>query len=118
MTQEKKINYILIGLLVLAAILIVASFANRKPSGVDYREIIKAKDETIQAEKEKQAIYEDHIEELKSVIDELNEKDSVLITKISTNRQTIKQVDDKLKNIPASIDALDKDAIRRAISNL
>lgn len=120
MNKAQIIKYILIGLFAIGGLFVVLTFFKKNNTGIDYKELIKAKDETIKAEHDKQAIYEDRIDDLKTFIDDHKRNDSLLITQITTNKQTLKQVDDKIKNIPARILSLagNNDSLRVAISNL
>lgn len=119
MIPVKQRILIVIGVLALAGIIIFFTFFNNKRSRIDYKDLIDAKDETIKVLQQQRPIFEKHIEELKSVIEDHQKTDSILVTKISTNRQTIKQVDDKIKNIPGRIDAFahNNDSIRAAFAN-
>lgn len=120
MTKAQIIKYSLVGLFALGGLLLVLTFFKKDNTGIDYKDLIKAKDETIKAEKDKQAIYEDRIDDLKTFIDDHKRNDSILVTQITTNKQTLKQVDERIKNIPARINALadDNAALRRAIAEL
>lgn len=118
--QNKKFKYIFFGCLAVAAIIIFFTFFNKKQSGIDYKELIKAKDETIQVLQDQRPIFEKHIEELKGFIEDGRQRDSLLMTRINSNQQTIKLVDERLKNIPARINAIagNNDSLRVAIANL
>lgn len=120
MIQVSKKMAIVLGVLIIAVIIILITFTNRNMVKSDYKELIKAKDETIKVLQDQRPIFEKHIEELGAVIENHQRTDSILVTKISTNRQSIKTVDEKLKNIPGSINAIsgDNDALRRRISEL
>lgn len=119
MIQLKR-SHIIIGVLALAAIIIFFTFFNNRSTGIDYKELIKAKDETIKVLQDQRPIFEKHIEELKVLISDYQKNDSLLITQIIANKQTIKQVDERLKNIPARIAAIanNNDSLRRAIADL
>lgn len=120
MNKAQIIKYSLIGLFALGGLLIVLTFFKKNNTGIDYKELIKAKDETIKAEKDKQAIYEDRIDDLKTFIDDHKRNDSILVTQITANKQTLKQVDERIKNIPAHILSIagSNDSLRVAIANL
>lgn len=116
---DKRFKYIFIGCLVVAGIIIFLTFFNKK-SDLKYLELaIDAKDETIKVLQEQRPIYEKQINKLYEFIDEHEKKDSLIILQISANKQTIKQVDDKIKNIPNRIAAIsnDNNELRRAISD-
>lgn len=117
MTQAQKIKYALIAVFALGGLFILFTFINKQKSGIDYKELINAKDETIKVLQDQRPIFEQHIEELKGFIDDHRRNDSLLATQITTNKQTIKQVDDKIKNIPARIAAIadNNDSLRHAI---
>lgn len=108
---------ILIAALIIAGLIILFSFLNKNRAGIDYKELIKAKDETINVLKEQRTIYESQIDDMKVFIEDRRKADSILITKIAANKQTIRIVDDKLKNIPDRSNS-SNDELRRAIAEL
>jgi hypothetical protein len=120
----KNISLLKWGMLAAVAIAVLAiffSFFNKKKGGVDYKELIKAKDETIKVLQDQRPFYEDIILLLNEFIEHHQRQDSILVTKISTNQQTIRTIDEKLKSIPARMAAIadsSNAAIRRAISDL
>lgn len=120
MIQVSKRIAVVLSVLIIAAVIIFFTFFNRKKTGIDYQDLIKAKDETIRVLQEQRPIFERQIEEMKVVIADHKRKDSLLIIQINSTKQSIRNVDERLKNIPARIDALgnDKNAIRRAITDL
>jgi len=97
--------WIIAGILVFAAIIIAFTFLSRPKTGIDYKELIKAKDETIQAVIRERDVYRQWKED---AIQELHEKDSVLQIKVKTN--TI-----RYEKIPVTVSNLSDDELRRAV---
>lgn len=122
MTKQEIKQYSIIGVIALTVIILVISlFTSYRKRGDDsYKEVIKAKDETIKVLQDQRPIFEKHIEELKVVIAERKRNDSLLIVQINSTKQSIRQVDDKLKNIPARINRVadNNDSLRLLISDL
>lgn len=112
--------WIIGGILVFAAIVIALTFFFRPQSGIDYKELIEAKDETIRVLQAQRPIYERQIEELRNMISDHKKKDSLLVIQINQTKQSIRNVDERLKNIPANISRIadNNDSLRVAISNL
>lgn len=107
MTPAKQRIVIIIGILVLAGIIIMFTFLYRKTDSFDYKEIIKAKDETIQAVIREREVYRQWKDE---AINELNKKDSLLQIKVKTN--TV-----RYEKIPVTVGNLSDEELRSAVEN-
>ena len=107
MNPTNKKMLIIACIFVFAAVIIGLTFLSRRNSGIDYRELIKAKDETIQAERqvrEAERKFNDFL------ISELKAKDSVLQIRVKTN--TI-----RYEKIPVTVSNLSDDELRSAVEN-
>jgi len=106
MNPTNKKMWIIGGILVFAAVIIAFTFLSRpSSSGIDYKELIKAKDETIQAVIRERDVYRQWKDD---AINELNKKDSVLQLKIKTN--TV-----RYEKIPVTVSNLSDEELRRAV---
>lgn len=90
-----------------AAVIIFITFFNKSKDGIDYKELIKAKDETIQAVARERDAYREMKDE---AIKALQEKDSLLQLRVKTN--TI-----RYEKIPVMVGNLSDDELRSAIEN-
>jgi len=97
--------WIIGGILFFAVVIITVTLLSRVKPGIDYKELIKAKDETIQAVIREKDAYRKWKDE---AIQDLNEKDSLLQLKVKTN--TI-----RYEKIPVTISNLSDDELRRAV---
>lgn len=105
MTKAQIIKYSILGVFVLGGLFILFTFINKKKSGVDYKELIKAKDETIQAVIRERDTFRQWKDD---AINELKEKDSLLQLKIKTN--TV-----RYEKIPVTVSNLSDEELRRAV---
>jgi len=116
LTKEHIKLIILSGISILLLIILI-----RKPvdkSGIEKSAaLIKAKDEVIQAKqqfieylKEDNAWMDKHIQELK-------QRDSVLLARITANQPKYIANDKKYNDIPAAVNNLDKHQLRREFAN-
>lgn len=106
MTKQEIIKYSVFGVIAIAVIILCISlFTAYRNRGSDaYKELIKAKDETIQAvtrERDTERRLKDE------AINELNKKDSLLQLKYKTN--TV-----KYEKISSNINSLDREGLRAA----
>lgn len=116
----KKINWtkVFFGVMAAAILILVITFFKRNRGGIDYKELIKAKDEQIELIKEHNRHYEQDNKRLEDEIVAHKKQDSILIGQLTNNRQNIKSIDDKIKNIPVRIAAIatNDDSIRAAFA--
>jgi len=105
--------------LLLAGIVIVLLFMliRKKEPLINNDAVIKAKDQAIQAKqefieylKEDNAWMDKHIQELK-------QRDSVLLARITANQPKYIANDKKYNDIPAAVNNLDKHQLRREFAN-
>jgi len=107
MNPTNKKMWIIGGILAFAAIIIAITFLSKPKQGIDYKELIKAKDETIQAVIRERDTYRQWKDD---AINELKAKDSVLQLKVKTN--TI-----RYEKIPVTVSNLSDDELRSAVEN-
>lgn len=107
MTPTTKKLWIIGGILAFAVIIIALTFLTKAKPDIDYREIIKAKDETIQAVIRERDTYRQWKDD---VIEELNKKDSALQAKVKTNII-------RYEKIPVTVSNLSDDELRSAVEN-
>lgn len=103
-------------LIAIAAILLFMLIRKKEPV-TNNDAVIKAKDEAIQAKqefieylKEDNAWMDKHIQELK-------QRDSVLLARITANQPKYIANDKKYNDIPAAVNNLDKHQLRREFAN-
>lgn len=99
--------WIIGGILAFAAIVWALTFLYRKTPYVDYKELIKAKDETIQAVIRERDTYRQWKDD---IINELQKMDSILQTRIKTN--TV-----RYEKIPVTVSNLSDEELRSAVEN-
>lgn len=109
MTKQEIIKYSILGVIAIAAVILVISLlTSYRDKGDDhYKELVKAKDETIQAVIRERDTYRQWKDD---AIDELHKKDSVLQLKIKTN--TV-----RYEKIPVTVGNLSDDELRSAVEN-
>lgn len=109
MTRKQIIRDVIIGVIAIAAIILIISLATAYKNRVDdsYKEQLKAKDETIQAVRQERDTYRKWKDE---AIVLLREKDSMLQTRYKTN--TI-----RYEKIPVTISNYSDDELRSAVEN-
>lgn len=107
MTKQEIIKYSLIGLFAIGGLLILLTFFKRNNNGIDYKELLKAKDETIQAVTRERDVYRQWKDD---AINELQKKDSVLQLKIKTNTM-------RYEKIPVTVSNYSDDELRSAVEN-
>lgn len=107
MTKAQVIKYSLIGLFSIGGLLIVLTFIKNNRPGIDYKELVKAKDETIKAIQGQRDIYKELNEEKDRQISEHEKKDSILLIQA-------KQLKVIYEKIPVYINSLDRDGLRSA----
>lgn len=107
MTKTQIIKYSILGVIGIAVIILAISLITsyRNKGDDSYKELIKAKDETIQAVIRERDIFRQWKDD---AINELHKKDSVLQLKIKTN--TV-----KYEKIPVTVGNLSDDELRRAV---
>lgn len=109
MTKSEKIKW---GVLAVVAIIIIALLISvlrgtRQRDDTVFRELIKAKDETILSEKA-------HRESLEKQAEERHVTDSLLTIAIENNKPKYITNDKKFNDIPAVVRDLTKDELRRS----
>lgn len=108
MNPTTKKFWIIGGILAFAVIIIAVTFLfSNRQSGIDYKELLKAKDETIQAVIRERDTYRQWKDD---AINELKEKDSLLQVKIKTN--TV-----RYEKIPVTVGNLSDEELRSAVEN-
>ena len=109
MTKQEIIKYSILGVIGIAAIILIISLLTsyRNKGDDSYKELIKAKDETIQAVIRERDAYRQWKDEK---IEELQKMDSMLQTKVKTN--TV-----RYEKIPVTVSNLSDDELRRAVEN-
>ena len=105
-TTNRKM-WIIAGILVFAAIIIAITFLSRPKTGIDYKELLKAKDEVIQSVIRERDVYRQWKDD---AINELQKKDSVLQLKIKTN--TV-----RYEKIPVTVSNYSDDELKRAVED-
>lgn len=120
MTKIQIIRYSVIGvvgILLLVLLFSVLRSCRRDEIGT-HDELIKAKDETIEAIKESRDAYQLVIEEKDKNIAQLKIQDSILQATYSNNQNVYKVLDAKIRNIPNFISRIanNDDSIRFAFS--
>lgn len=112
MTKNDIIKYSIFGVLGIAVIILLISlFTSYRDRGNDYyKDLIKAKDETIKAIQEQRDIYKEVNERTNQILVEHEKKDSILY-------QQSKQLVIRYEKIPVYINSLDRDGLRAAFSN-
>lgn len=106
MTQREK-TLIIGGVLLLAAVIVFFTFIGKRKDSDVWKEIIKAKDETIEAERrgrETERQWKEY------AIQELRTKDSLLQVKIKTNIV-------RYEKIPVIVGNLSDEELRSAVEN-
>ena len=116
LTKEHIKLIILSGIAILLLIMLI-----RKPvdkSGIEKSvELIKAKDEVIQAKQQFiEYLKEDNVW-MDNHIRELRRYDSLLITKLNANQPKYMANEKKYNDIPAAVNNLDKHQLRREFAN-
>lgn len=106
MTGRDKI-LIIGGVLLFGAVIIFFTFIGKRKDGIDYKELIKAKDETIQAVIRERDTYRQWKDD---AIQELQTKDSLLQLKVKTN--TV-----RYEKIPVMVGNLSDDELRSAVES-
>ena len=103
-------------LIAISAILLFMLIRKKEPV-INNDAVIKAKDEAIQAKqefieylKEDNAWMDKHIQELK-------QRDSVLLARIIANQPKYIANDKKYNDIPAAVNSMDKQSLRREFAN-
>jgi hypothetical protein len=108
MKRTEIIKYSIIAVLGIAVIVLLISLFTKKKSDDNYKEVIKAKDETIKAiQRERDAYIE--------IKAEYKKQDSLLQLILLENKNKLKANDKKLKDIPVTVTNLSKEELRRAI---
>src|SRR5687768_13689478 len=108
MKKQDIIKYSIIAVLVIAVIVLLVSLFTKKRSDESYKELIKAKDETIKAiQRERDAYIE--------IKAEYKKQDSLLQLILVENKNKLKVNEKKLKDIPVTVVNLSKEELRRAI---
>lgn len=112
MTKAEKIKYAVLGLLAVAVIgLAVSLFTSyRNKDNDNYKELIKAKDETIKAIQEQRDIYKQLNAEKDLQIEQHFKNDSILMVRS-------RQLNVKYEKIPVYINSLDRENLRTAVYN-
>lgn len=107
MTKQEIIKYSILGVIAIAAIILVISLlTSYRDKGDDsYKELIRAKDETIQAVARERDTYRQWKDD---AIQELQTKDSLLQIKVKTN--TV-----RYEKIPVTVGNYSDDELRRAV---
>lgn len=103
----KNLSTIIPWLLFAGAVIVLITFFNRSKGGIDYKELIKAKDETIQAVARERDAYREMKDD---AIKELQTKDSLLQLRVKTN--TI-----RYEKIPVIVAGISDTALRSAIED-
>ncbi len=107
MIQLSKKMAIILGVLIIAVIIILITFVKKSKPGIDYKELIKAKDETIKAIENQRDIYKGLIAEKDLQIEQHFKNDSLLLEKS-------KQIQIRYDKIPVYINSLDREGLRAA----
>lgn len=109
MTKAQIVKYSIFGVIAIAAIILIISLltAYKNKSDSSYKELIKAKDEVIQATIREMNTYRQWKDE---AINELNKKDSMLQLKYKTN--TV-----RYEKIPVIISNYSDDELKRAVED-
>ena len=107
MNPTNKKMWIIAGILVFALIIVALTFLSRSKQGIDYKELLKAKDETIQAVIRERDTYRQWKDD---AINELHKKDSVLQLKVKTN--TV-----RYEKIPVTVSNYSDDELRSAVES-
>lgn len=112
MTKQQIIKYSILGMIAIAAIILMISLLTsyRNKGDDHYNELIKAKDETIKAIQEQRDIYKQLNAEKDERIEQHFKNDSILITQS-------KQLNIKYEKIPVYINSLDRENLRSAVWN-
>lgn len=104
-------------LLIAIATILLFMLIRKKEPVINNDAVIKAKDEAIQAKqefieylKEDNAWMDKHIQELK-------QRDSVLLARITANQPKYIANDKKYNDIPAAVNSMDKQSLRREYAN-
>lgn len=99
------------------AVILLLMLIRKKDPAVNTDAVIKAKDQAIQAKqefieylKEDNAWMDKHIQELK-------QRDSVLLARIIANQPKYIANDKKYNDIPAAVNSMDKQSLRREFAN-
>lgn len=107
MDTNQKFKWIFLGCLVVATAIIIFTFFRRNKSESNYEDLIKAKDETIQAVIRERDVYRQWKDD---AINELHKADSMLQIKYKTNVV-------KYEKIPVTISNLSDEELRSAVEN-
>lgn len=109
MTKSEIIKYSIITLGTVAGIILLVSLftAYKNKSDGSWKEVIKAKDETIKEIRVQRDIYKDRIVEIGEELQQHFKNDSLLATQ--SKRLTI-----KYESIPNNINSLDREGLRAA----
>lgn len=118
MTRADKIKYAVIAGLVLIVVLLLVSLFSGKGStdNSTYKELIKAKDETIKAIQGERDAYILLTQEKDKSIAVSERKDSVLLQTIINNQAKYTANEKRYQNIPFVVSNWSKDSLRLAIS--
>lgn len=111
MTKETKIFIIILLALVIGATILISNIISsfKKTDTGNYKELIEAKDETIQAVKGQRDI-------LLTYIAAADKKDSILVEALKSNQPKYKANDKKLQDVIADVNNYTKDELRRAFA--
>lgn len=102
-------------ILLAVAVAVLAFFLFNRGGSDNYRDVLKAKDETIAAiQRERDALLQAR-EDLTRAIEANRRKDSALQVLYLANRKNITANEAKYKDIAAHVRGLSKDSLRRAI---
>jgi len=110
MDKATKIKYAVLALLAIAVLILgislITAFKNKGDN--HYKELIKAKDETIKAIQEQRDVYKQVIEEKNSQLAQHYRNDSILMVQS-------KQLTIKYEKIPVYINSLDREGLRTKV---